>query len=184
MEASLQIVETRARRAYEWARLRRALFGTTPVALLVGLAALFTTRFLHTGLIGLVLLIVAVAALWWGRGLQRALVPGVLAGTLPLVTALCATRLGHALMGPACMPLCYLASFTGGVGAGLIVGAWGFQKSTRLSVVGMAAGFGLLTGSMGSSCIGRWGVAVLAAGFVLALGAQWLRGVARRGTVA
>ncbi len=113
MADALQALEARARRAYEGARLRRAALGTVPVALLAGAAALVTTELWPTLGAGLGLCLLGLLALWRGQGLQCALLPGVLAGALPLVLALCATRAGHHWLGAWCTPVCLAACALG-----------------------------------------------------------------------
>ncbi len=175
MDTGLEALAARARRAYEWARLRRALVDVLPVVVLVALATAFTTRVVSTGLVGAVLAVTGVFSLWLGHGLQRALLPGVLAGTLPLAMVFCAARVGHACMGAACLSVCLGASALGGVGAGLVVDAWARRAHVRGTVVAVASGFGLLTGAMGTTCVGLRGVAALAGGFALALGLGWVQ---------
>lgn len=160
-------LELRARRAYELARVRRALWGVGPLLLVLGLAAFFSSRVVTTCLVGAAGLAVGAFSLWRGEGLQRALVPGVIAGLVPLTFSLCATRYGHACFGGACMQVCLAAAALGGIGAGLIVSRWTRREGG--SVVITAAALGLLTGSMGSSCVGLNGVLMLALGFSMTM---------------
>ena len=111
--------------------------------------------------------------------MDRALVPGVLAGVFPLVTVVCATRVGHALMGSACIPFCIGASAMGGIMAGLLVGSWALRQHAPAALVLVASGSGLLTGAMGSAHLGMSGLVALGGGFMLAVGVQCLRGYSR-----
>lgn len=168
--------EVRARRAYEWARVRRALWGVTPLLVLIPVAAFFSARVLTTCLAGVAGLVVGAVCLWRGEGLQRALVPGVLAGLVPLTLSLCANRYGHACFGGLCMQVCLAASALGGVGAGVLVSRWPALQQERGAVVLTAAAMGLLVGAMGSSCVGLNGVLALVLGFGVTLtGARLLR---------
>jgi len=175
MADTLPSFEARARRAYEWGRLRRAALGAVPVALLVGAAAAATTELVSTVAVGLGLYLLGLFALWYGQGLNRALLPGVLAGTLPLALALCATHAGHAWLGDWCTPVCLAACGLGGAGGGLLVGSWARRYRAPAPVAAAAALFGISTGTMGSSCVGTAGVLLLAAGFAAALLFQLLR---------
>lgn len=166
MSSAAQAVVTRARWAYEWARLRRALLGALPVVLVVAGAAAATTTPAATATAGVILVAASVVALWRGQGHQRAFLPGLVAGVPPLVLALCATHLGHAWLGELCMPVCLAACALGGLGGGLLVGRWARRTGAPLMQLGAAAGFGILTGTLGSSCVGVTGVALVAAAFL------------------
>lgn len=157
------------------------MLGAIPLAVLVALASLLTTRLEPTVVFGAMLVIGGVGSMWWGHEMDRALVPGVLAGVFPLVTVFCTTHVGYALMGDGCMPFCIGASAVGGTAAGLLVGSWGLRRHTPVSLVLVASGFGLLTGAMGSSCAGTPGLVALGGGFVVAIGGQWLRSLTRDG---
>lgn len=169
MTLSAGTLESRARRAYEWARVRRALWGVSPLLLVVAVAAVFSARWLTTTAVGAASLVIGGVLLWRGGGLQRALVPGVTAGLVPLVFSLCANRYGHACFGSLCMQVCLAASALGGVGAGVMVSRWAARQHERSFVVATAAALGLLVGSMGSSCVGINGVYALALGFAATL---------------
>lgn len=167
-----------ARRAYEGARVRRALLGVLPVVALAALASLFTTELATTAAAGAALIAAGVICLWWGHDFQRALVPGLMAGAFPLMAVICTARYGHLCFGDWCMTACFVSSGLGGIGSGLIVGGWWRKKHARLAIVATAAGVGLVTGAMGTTCIGSKGHALMAAGFVAAFAVQWLRGKA------
>lgn len=169
MTPTAATLELRARRAYELARVRRAVWGVAPLLLVLGVAAFFSSRVVTTCLVGAAGLAVGAFSLWRGDGLQRTLVPGVVAGIVPLTFSLCATRYGHACFGSACMQVCLAAAALGGVGAGLVVSRWTRREGG--SVVLMAAALGLLIGSMGSSCVGLNGVLMLALGFSVTMAA-------------
>jgi len=106
MAVSLQLLKSQARRGYEWSRLRRALLGAVPIAALVTASAIAAPKPFASALVGAFLVFAGIAALWAGRGLQKALLPSILAWSLPLAAALGATRLGHAWLGSACTKQC------------------------------------------------------------------------------
>lgn len=157
-----------ARSAYERARVRRALVGASPVVLVAGIAAVFSTRLLLTCGLGLTVAVAGVVLLWRGGGLERVVLPGVLAGLVPLTASLCATRYGHACFGGACMQVCLASSALGGVGAGLLLSRWRSVRETPRRLM-LAAGLVLLTGAMGTSCVGLNGVLALSLGLGLSL---------------
>ncbi|MFO0596474.1 MAG: hypothetical protein U0228_14250 [Myxococcaceae bacterium] len=175
MELVPQQLMVRARRAYEWGRLRRALLGASPLLLLIAPALALAPRVVHTGVVGGTLLLGAIGLLWLGRGLPRAALLGVAAGTLPLTLVLCSTRVGHACAGSHCMEFCFATSALGGAAAGARIGSWAFRKDVSWPLLATASAFGFLTGALGSSCVGALGVVALGVGFAVAIGAQWVR---------
>lgn len=165
----------RARRAYEWGRLRRALLGALPLALLIGPALALTPRVVPTLILATTLLLGAIGLLWLGHGYPRAALLGVAAGALPLGLVLCSSRLGHACAGSMCMEFCFATSALGGAAAGALIGSWAFEKRVSALLLLTASAFGLLTGAMGSTCVGLLGVVALAIGFWLGVAVQWVR---------
>jgi hypothetical protein len=165
----------RARRAYEWGRLRRALLGALPLALLIGPALALTPRVVPTLILATTLLLGAIGLLWLGHGYPRAALLGVAAGALPLGLVLCSSRLGHACAGSMCMEFCFATSALGGAAAGALIGSWAFEKRVSALLLLTASAFGLLTGAMGSTCVGLLGVVALAIGFGLGVAVQWVR---------
>lgn len=166
---------SRAKRAYEWGRFRRALLGALPLALLIVPALLLTPRVVTTAIVAATLLLGAVGLLWFGHGYPRAALLGVAAGALPLGLVLCSARWGHACAGSMCMEFCIGTSALGGAAAGALIGSWAFEKRISSLLLLTASAFGLLTGAMGSTCVGILGVVALAVGFGLGVAAQWIR---------
>lgn len=175
MELRQHTLETMARKAYERARFRRAVLGALPLLLLIGPAAVFTTRPATTIGVGGLMLLGAVALLWFGRGLPRAALAGVAAGVLPLGLVLCSARVGHVCAGAWCMQFCFATSALGGLGAGALIGRWALSQSLSASLLGTACGFSLMTAALGSTCAGPTAFVALVVGFALGLGAQWVR---------
>jgi len=151
----------------EWGRARRALLGFAPSLVLVALGALFTTQ------PGGVLL------LWYGQEPRRAVLPGVLAGIVPLTFALCAKQMGHVCMGEACALVCLPACALGGSVAGLIVSVIGQRRRRGAGFWLGAAGLAFATGAMGCACVGVSGLIGLGAGYAAGslpvIGWAWMR---------
>ena len=124
----LVAAERRARLRYEWTRARRALIGFAPVLLVVLGASALTPRPAWVWFFGLGLFAVGVVLLWYGRDLRRAVLPGVAAGLVPLILAVCANHLGHVCMGDECMTWCVPACTAGGIVAGLAVASVGLGR--------------------------------------------------------
>lgn len=171
----LTLLRRRTRRAYEFARLRRALLGVAPVLVLVALAAWVGSRPVSTLGFGLATVCGGVLMLWYGREPQKAVLPGVVAGLVPLVFALSANHLS-ACGADGCGSLCVPACALGGVVAGLAVASVGNQRKAGLGFWVSASALALLTGAMGCACIGYTGVLGLGAGF----GAGVVPGLLRR----
>ena len=116
----LDSLERRARVRYELARAARAIVGFTPALLLVLLAAALGRRPSSAVMFGGMLFVSGAFLLWRGQTLHRAVLPGLLAGVIPLTFAIMANR-GHACAGGHCSTWCLPACIAGGVVAGLAV---------------------------------------------------------------
>jgi hypothetical protein len=176
MPLTAQALKTRARRAYEWARLRRSALSVSPLILLVAVGAVAGTRPALTAAIGAGLLVWGMVSLWIGSGLQRSLMPGVLAGLAPLSLVACASRYGHACTGASCRSLCLTASVAGGCAAGLFIGRWVARQAASVPMAAAATGAALLTGSMSCSCLGLRGIGALTLAFLLTAPLAWALG--------
>jgi hypothetical protein len=175
MALTEQALQSRARQAYEWARLRRAT-AALPLLLLAVVSAVFGARPGLSMAVGAGLVSWGIFSLWLGHGLDRALLPGVVAGLAPLLLVTCATRVDHVCLGAACRSVCLTASLLGGGAAGLFVGRWAAQKGASLAMAGGAAGSALLTGSLACSCIGLHGLAAITATFFTMAPLAWALG--------
>jgi hypothetical protein len=102
--------------------------------------------------------------LWYGRDPQRAVLPGIAAGPVPLVLALCANNM-HSCGLEGCASLCVPACALGGVVAGSAVASVGNQRRAGIWFWLSASALALLTGAMGCACIGYSGVIGLGIGF-------------------
>jgi hypothetical protein len=157
-------LERRARRGYERARLRDALLGVAPLLLIVPLAACLSRDAGSTIWFGCATFALGGVALWYGRDPQKAVLPGVAAGLVPLLLALCANRMHYC--GPdGCSSLCVPACTLGGGLAGLVVAHVGRKKGAGVWFWLSASTLALLTGAMGCSCIGYSGIIGLGLGF-------------------
>lgn len=83
---------------------------------------------------GAALFVSGVVLLWYGRDLKRAVLPGVAAGFVPLVLALCAVHVDHACTGDGCMMLCVPECTVGGIVAGLTVSGVGLARDSGVTL--------------------------------------------------
>jgi hypothetical protein len=166
--AALEAFERRARRAYERARLSRALAVALP---LVALAALVFARTGHASAVGCgaALCLLVPSLLYVGGAPGRAAARGTLVGIVPLGLALAAQAYGHMCTPGGCVSLCVPACLAGGLFAGFMLARAVEHERTRWPALALSAGFAGLAGSMGCACVGAGGVLGLAAG--LAVGA-------------
>jgi hypothetical protein len=168
-------IERRMRRVYELSRLRGALLGIAPVLLIVAGAACFGQRQASVLSFGLAVVAVGTAMLWYGRDPQKAVLPGIAAGVIPLSFSLCANHI-HMCGPEGCSSLCVPACIVGGVVAGLVIAAVGNRRRLGAWFWLSASSLALLTGAMGCACIGYSGVVGLGLGF----GAGLVPGLVRR----
>lgn len=164
--AEMSAALRRARRAYEWGRTRRAFIGCLPVLVLLAAASIFGDRLEWTLAFGAGLFVLGMFMLWYGREPQRAVLPGIAAGVIPLVLVLCARHAGHFCTGTSCTSLCMQACALGGVLAGLAVASVGNARQAGPAFWISASSVSVLTGAMACSCLGLSGIAGLALGYV------------------
>jgi hypothetical protein len=157
-----------ALRAYERARWKQALVGFSPALVVPVMVLCIDGMALRTVALGLGLFSVGVIVLWRGQEAARGVLPGFLAGLVPLAAALCAPRM-HLCTGGICMSVCLAACFGGGLVAGIVVGlAWRFSQR-GLIALSVAAVISTITGAIGCACLGYGGVAGMAAGLALGM---------------
>jgi hypothetical protein len=162
--SELSRVRRQLRVAYELGRLRRALLGVVPVVVIVAIATCFAHRPSSTLWFGFATAVVGAGMLWYGRDPQKAVLPGIAAGLVPLVFALCANHV-HSCGPDGCTTLCVPACAVGGVVAGIAVAAVGNQRRAGVAFWLTGSALALLTGAMGCACIGYSGVVGLGLGF-------------------
>lgn len=161
----LTLLERRARVRYELVRAGRSLLGFAPALLLIAVAAALGRRPSSAIMFGTMLFFCGAFLLWRGKTMHRAVLPGLLAGMIPLSFALVANQ-GHACAGGHCSTWCLPACITGGVVAGLAVSWLAHKRGMDWRFWAGASGVSLLTGAMGCACIGYSGVLGLGAGFL------------------
>lgn len=161
----LDRLERRARVRYEGARAARSLLGFAPALLLVLVAAALGRRPSSAMFFGTLLFLSGSFLLWRGQTMHRAVIPGLLAGIIPLTFAIMANR-GHACAGGHCSTWCLPACITGGVVAGLSISYFATKRGLDWRFWLGASAVSLFTGAMGCACIGYSGVIGLAAGFL------------------
>ncbi|QDE92731.1 hypothetical protein BHS06_29210 [Myxococcus xanthus] len=171
----IQLLQRRVRRTYELARLRRALLGVLPIVVVTALAALLASRPAPPLTFGLATVLTGAMMLWHGRDAQKAFLPGVIAGLVPLALAL-GTGALHTCGTANCSYLCIPACVLGGVVAGMAVSGVSLQRRAGPWFWVSASGLALLTGAMGCACMGASGVVGLGMGF----GAGIVPGLLRR----
>ncbi len=179
MAPDLVLVERRARRAYELGRLRRAVTLGTPLLGLVATALLLGSGRTFDLVVALALLLLGIGYLWRGTLAERALLPGIGAGSFPLVLALLAGGPGPSCAHGATLSLCALACAVGGVLAALRVSEFARGEARRPAAFGLAMAPTFLLGSLGCGCLGFTGVAALAAALLLASVPEVLRWMQR-----
>lgn len=176
MSVDLSLAEARARRAYEAGRRSLASWIALPLALIGVVAVCFGTHVVFGALAGAAIVAVSWLAIWRGRVAATAVLPGVVAGFVPLACAFAAQSYGHVCTGSQCYSLCMPACTTGGVIAGLLIARLGRNVRARGTFFGVAAAIAALEGSLGCSCVGFGGVIGLGVG----LGIVLLAALARR----
>jgi len=175
MLAEQSLLRGKAKRAYEWGRLRRALSGSVPTLLVALMVASLVHEVSWPLVIGLALYFASVLLLWFGRNPARSVLPGVVYGLLPLTGGVIAKLHGHVCMGLSCYSTCLLYCVGGGILAGVLVGRLASRSDTPLAVFFSAAATSLLTGAIGSSCVGAHGIVGMAAGIFLGAVPQGVR---------
>lgn len=168
-DVDLHALERRARAAYERGRWRRAGLEAWPVLVLGGLATWFGSRPWIAVVLTTILLGAVVVMGHRGRAWRRAIVPGLVAGSLPMVVGLSACHLPHACGGVSCMALCMPLVGLAALLGGLLVARRSLRGSTdgRLAEVIPAAVLAAITGAMGCIAIGVGGLVGLAVGIAL-----------------
>jgi hypothetical protein len=172
------VLQSRARRAYEWGRLRWSL-RLAPFVLVAAGAALSCGRPLDlTCALSFALLPLAVGLTFAGGSAGRGVLPGLVGGSVALALPLLVRTVGHLCLGPACMAFCLPACIVGGAIAGAVIGATARSEGVEAPFVASALLIAGLTGALGCTLGGLAGVGGMLAG-ALAVGAPVLL-VARR----
>lgn len=175
----LETLQRRSRVRYELRRLRNAFFAALPLVFVATIAACVTTRPSTALAFGGVATAVGVLMLFYGRDPQRAVLPGMTAGVVPLIFALAANHVHHCASG-VCTTWCVPACTVGGVVAGLWVAHVGHTRGLGTRFLLCASAVAWLTGAMGCSCAGYTGVVGLTMGYALGIVPGLLRRYFRR----
>jgi hypothetical protein len=164
----LEALQAQARSAYERGRWRLGLQAAWPALVMAGLCVALGGQLFATLGLGVVLAAVIAKATHSGRGASRAVIPGLLAGALPLAVGLIACRVPHACVAGFCVSWCAPLCLGAGGLAGVILGA----RATRAPAerqpsmfVGMTVA--VLTGSLGCLVVGLGGVVGMLVGVSL-----------------
>lgn len=160
----------RARRAYEFGRIRRSIRCVWPVVLLTAVAAVVGDPIPSIS-VGLGLAAVAAVLFYRGRRFDRSVETGFKAGIIPMVIALAMWQ-GQGCSGPAslwCFPLC--------AGTSLLVGAWlgaGLRRPEALAEGTAALLISILTASLGCAVLGLGTLLGVAVGLVVGMTPVWI----------
>src|SRR5512141_1561510 len=99
MLAEPSLLRSKAKRAYEWGRLRRALGGSIPTLLVAGMVSALVREVSWPLVLGLSLYAASVLLLWVGQSPGKSVLPGVVYGLLPLTGGVIAKLHGHMCLG-------------------------------------------------------------------------------------
>lgn len=171
----LEALARRARWAYERGRVARGVHVAVPLALVVVLALVLGADRAWALRLGALLVLFGAVFAWRGRMLERAVLPGVAAGLVPLAAACAAQSMGHVCVGDGCTSLCLPACIAGGLVAGALVGRFARTQSSPWQAVLAAGGLAWFTGAMGCACVGAGGVVGLLGGLFVGSGPLVLR---------
>lgn len=162
-------LQRRARRAYEWGRLRAAVPGAMPAVGLPFLVLLLEHRLKPSVLLmGGVLVLVCLGLGWWGRQWGRAVTPGLLAGLVPLLLPFVVRGAGHVCYTGGCRVFCLMTFVVGGLAAGALLSFASLRLPEGRERFILASGVvATLCGALSSILYGLSGVLGLVAGLAL-----------------
>ncbi len=167
MAFDVALVERRARRAYEVGRIRYALAASAPLLAVVALALWFGSRSTFDFAAAAVLVAIGLVYRWRGTMAERALLPGLGAGSIPLVLALVANGSSAGCHQGDALSLCTIACAVGGVLAALRITEFAHSEEHTPGAFGLAMIPTFLMGSLGCGCAGFSGVLFLAGALLL-----------------
>lgn len=156
-------LRSRAKRAYELERLRLGVVAALPVVPLVALSMCVSGGPKLALSAGILLAALAVCLRARGQAYGRALMPGLLAGTVPLLLPMALRASGHCCVAGVCWPGCMMACIGGGLVAGLAVGITAAgQNEQRGAYLISAVSVAGLTGALGCAVVGVAGLVGMA----------------------
>jgi hypothetical protein len=168
MPLTEQVLEVRARRAYELGRLRWSL-RVAPFVLIAAGAAMACGRPPGASCaLGVCILALATGLGFAGGGAGRAVLPGLVGGSAALAMPLLVGTVGFACIGQACMSFCLPACVLGGAIAGALIGVRARREERGASFVLPALLLAGLTGALGCTMAGVAGVVGMVAGALVA----------------
>lgn len=163
MAGSEEALRSTVRYAYERGRLRFGMRAAPFVGAMMVVSWWLSKRPSVTMAGGGLLLAVAVLFRWWGGAYGRAVMPGLLAGVLPLVLPLLLRSGGHCCIGGICWSFCMVACIGGGLVAGAIVGRLSAnEEASPWKFLGAATLVAMVAGTMGCAVAGLAGTAGMA----------------------
>ncbi len=163
-----QVLEVRARRAYELGRLRRSL-RVAPFVLIAAGAAMASGRPLGSSCALAVGILALAAGLGFaGGGAGRAVLPGLAGGSAALAMPLLVGTVGFACIGPACMSFCLPSCVLGGAIAGALIAVRARREERESSFALPALLLAGLTGALGCTMAGVAGVVGMVVGALVA----------------
>jgi hypothetical protein len=165
-EASASLMK-RARRVYEIARWQTAILQAWPVPVAAWLAMRLGATSHHVLALAIPLAAAAIAMVWQGGTLGRAVAPGLAAGIAPLILPGLAMDCAMACSA-SCVMWCTFSCFGGGLVAGGLVGFRAARYGAGWWRFGLAAAaVAAATGAMGCFVGGATGVVGMLAGVAL-----------------
>ncbi len=174
MEWNDDVVRRRARRAYEWGRLKHAArrVWLPLVLVLVSEVACGCTPVSYGVIVALIVTTVVLG--WRGGDYERAIAPATIGGVIAFLAPLCGTA--ASLRPDALIAVC----FAGGVGAGALLALWGVRREVPLrGVVVAAVVHATLVGALGCAVVGVGALLGMGAGLFVAAAPAWVRAPAR-----
>ncbi len=170
MTLSENALGARARRAYEWGRLRASIRDTWIVAPIVTVGVLRHSNLWLIFAAAVVLFAVTTVLSWRGQWWGRAVWPGYLAGAAPLMLPTLTPGQSVCWIGGSCWRLCVLLCPVGGLLAGLAVGVLALRlEGGRLPFLAATTLVAAATGAIGCALAGLWGIAGMVAGSLLGM---------------
>ncbi|OJH35643.1 hypothetical protein [Cystobacter ferrugineus] len=162
-------LQRRARRAYEWGRLRSAIPGALPAVGLTGMVVLLRHHMKPSLLVlGGLLTLLCLGLGWWGRRWGRAVAPGLLAGLFPLLLPFVVSGAGHVCYTGGCRAFCLMTCVGGGLAAGAFLSLAALRLPEGRERFLLASGsVATLCGALGCVLYGLSGVLGLVAGLAL-----------------
>lgn len=162
-----ELLEGRARRAYELARVRVAARAAWLLGPLAAACALVTGAGDECACVGVLLLVAAVVLRWRSRQGAEGVAIGLFAGAIPLVAALVVARVAPGCVGgpfpSLCAGLCFATGLPAGMWLGLRAARGRLDVVSRVAAVGVA----ILAASLGCVGLGTAGVVGAALGLLL-----------------